>query len=134
MPTDQRRRTIVCLCHTINEPDEDRSSSYPIGKPLEGVEATILAEDGSEVADGVQGELCIGGIQVMRGYFDQPVENDKVLFERNGLRFYRTGDICFRGATERLVFVGRRDDEVKIAGKRVHLGEVRQTVMSLPSV
>lgn len=124
--------TIVCLCHTIDQPEPDRSSSYPIGAPLEGVEAIILAQDGREVADGEQGELCIGGVQVMRGYFDQPAENDRVLFERHGLRFYRTGDICFRDPDGAFVYVGRRDDEVKIAGKRVHLGEVRQTVMALP--
>ncbi|HSP23540.1 MAG TPA: amino acid adenylation domain-containing protein, partial [Saliniramus sp.] len=126
--------TIVCLCHTIDRPEPDRSSSFPIGRALDGVHVAILREDGEEAGDGEQGELCIGGAQVMRGYFDQPDENARVLFERDGVRYYRTGDICFRQEDGSIVFVGRSDDEVKISGKRIHLGEIRQKVMSLQNV
>ncbi|MEZ5841971.1 MAG: amino acid adenylation domain-containing protein [Hyphomicrobiales bacterium] len=126
--------TIVCTCHTIEHPEPDRVSAFPIGRPLEGVHALILDETGAVVADGGKGELCIGGVQVMRGYFDQPAETARTVFTRDGVRYYRTGDICSRQADGAIVFVGRLDDEVKIAGKRVHLGEVRQKVMALSGV
>ena len=126
--------TIVCLCHTIEAPEPERASAFPIGRPLAGVHCLVLDRDGNEVADGEHGELCVGGAQVMEGYFDQPSETARALFERNGVRYYRTGDVCYRQPDGSVVYVGRDDDEVKIAGRRVHLGELRQAVLSLPDV
>ncbi len=126
--------TIVCLCHTIETPEPERVSCFPIGRPLEGVHALILDERGEPAAEGEPGELCIGGAQVMRGYVDQPAETSRSLLERDGIRYYRTGDLCYRQPDGAVVFVGRADDEVKIAGRRVHLGEIRQTLLALVGV
>lgn len=126
--------TIVCVTHEIERADPERMSSYPIGRPLRGVAARIV-EDGVEIHERDRiGELWIGGEQVMRGYFDQPEETARRVVEVDGVRYYRTGDMCSYDEDGNIVFRGRNDDEVKLAGRRIHLGEIRQTVLSCPGV
>ncbi|MFE5793153.1 amino acid adenylation domain-containing protein [Streptomyces sp. NPDC056503] len=128
--------TIVCVAHEIEHVDPDRVSAYPIGRPLRGVTARIM-DDGTEVGvhevDRV-GELWIGGEQVMRGYHGRPEETARRVVEVDGVRHYRTGDLCAYDENGDIVFRGRNDDEVKLAGRRIHLGEIRQTVLSCPGV
>ena len=91
--------------------------------------------DGAEVGGpGQVGELWIGGEQVMRGYFDQPAETARRVVEVDGVRYYRTGDMCSYDEDGNIVFHGRNDDEVKLAGRRIHLGEIRQVVLGCPGV
>ncbi len=126
--------TIVCTAHEIEQADPGRVSSYPIGRPLRGVAARIVV-DGVEVHEhGRVGELWIGGEQVMRGYFDQPEETARRVVEVDGVRYYRTGDMCSYDEDGNIVFHGRNDDEVKLAGRRIHLGEIRQLVLGCPGV
>jgi D-alanine--poly(phosphoribitol) ligase subunit 1 len=126
--------TIVCVAHEITRPDPERTNPYPIGRPLRGVAARVVA-DGAEVREpGRVGELWIGGEQVMRGYFDQPEETARRVVEVDGTRYYRTGDLCSYDAHGDLVFRGRDDDEVKLAGRRIHLGEIRQLALGCPGV
>lgn len=117
--------TIVCMNYEIEAVDTARANAYPIGRPLDGVEAMVVDHDSGErvSAQGVSGELWIGGPQVMNRYFDQPEETAKVIVERDGVRYYRTGDICSYDACGEIVFHGRADDEVKISGRRIHLGK-----------
>lgn len=123
--------TIVCLCHHIQTSDAGRAETFPIGKALSNVTLLLLDEDGN---DSDEGELCIGGPLVMRGYYKRPDLTDDVIFERDGTRYYRSGDICKRLPDGAIQFVGRRDDEVKLKGKRIHLGEIRQLTLSLPGI
>ncbi|MFW2544891.1 amino acid adenylation domain-containing protein [Primorskyibacter sp. 2E107] len=123
--------TIVCLCHHIRQADAGRESSFPIGTPLRDVSLLLLDEAGR---DADEGELCIGGPLVMRGYFERQDLTAAVIFERGGLRYYRSGDICRRLPDGTIQFTGRRDDEVKLKGKRIHLGEIRQMALSLPGI
>lgn len=126
--------TIVCMSHEITQVDGARTSSYPIGKPLRNVSIRIMGESGEIHGAGQSGELWVGGEQVMRGYFDQPAENQRVLVDVDGVRYYRTGDICCYDERGDVLFVGRNDDEVKINGRRIHLGEIRQRALSYPEV
>ncbi|MEU7635298.1 amino acid adenylation domain-containing protein [Streptomyces sp. NPDC039016] len=126
--------TIVCVTHEIERADAERMSSYPIGRPLRGVAARIV-DDGAEVHEqGRAGELWIGGEQVMSGYFDQVEETARRVVEMDGVRYYRTGDMCSYDQDGNIVFHGRNDDEVKLAGRRIHLGEIRQIVLGSPGV
>lgn len=126
--------TIVCTAYEIERVDAERISSYPVGRPLRGVAARIV-EDGAEIHEyGRIGELWIGGEQVMRGYFDQPEETARRVVEVDGVRYYRTGDMCSYDEDGNIVFRGRNDDEVKLAGRRIHLGEIRQIVLGSPGV
>lgn len=126
--------TIVCLTHEIRSPDHERRTAYPIGRPLRDVIARIVRDDVEVVEPGIAGELWIGGPLVMRRYFDQPEETARVVAEVDGVRFYRTGDVCSYDGAGDIVFEGRVDDEVKLAGRRVHLGEIRQLALGHPGV
>ncbi|GJF33957.1 non-ribosomal peptide synthase [Kitasatospora sp. NE20-6] len=126
--------TIVCTAYEVERADPERTNTYPIGRPLRGV-AVRLVHDGVEVHEPHQaGELWIGGEQVMRGYFNQPEETARRVVEVDGVRYYRTGDMCSYDEDGDLVFRGRNDDEVKLAGRRIHLGEIRQIVLGCPGV
>lgn len=126
--------TIVCLTFEIEQEDPERRTAYPIGRPLRGVAAKIMKDGGEVRAPGLTGELWIGGDQVMTGYFDQPDETARVLVDMDGVVFYRTGDVCSYDPEGDIVFHGRDDDEVKLAGRRIHLGEIRQIALSCPGV
>jgi amino acid adenylation domain-containing protein len=126
--------TIVCMSHEITQVEATRTLAFPIGKPLRNVAIRIMGETGEIRAAGQTGELWVGGEQVMRGYFDQPEENLRVLVQVDGVPYYRTGDVCCYDAQGDVQFVGRNDDEVKINGRRIHLGEIRQRALSFPGV
>jgi D-alanine--poly(phosphoribitol) ligase subunit 1 len=122
--------TIVCLTHTIEEPEVQRTRSYPIGKPLDRVVIKLMGEDGEINRPGTDGELWVGGSQVMVGYLGDVKATDRAVVTRDGIRYYRTGDICRFDENGNIEFVGRRDDEVKIAGRRINLREVSQPALA----
>ncbi|MFK3775870.1 AMP-binding protein [Pseudomonas sp. NPDC089406] len=80
------------------------------------------------------GELCIAGDHVMRGYLNRPDLSAAVLFEHNGKRAYRSGDLAEIDEQGRVFFHGRRDDQIKLHGYRIELGEVDAGLASLPGV
>ncbi|QXH51695.1 AMP-binding protein [Pseudomonas fakonensis] len=80
------------------------------------------------------GELCIAGDHVMRGYLNRPDLSAGVLFEHNGKRAYRSGDLADIDAEGRVFFHGRRDDQIKLHGYRIELGEVDAGLATLPGV
>jgi D-alanine--poly(phosphoribitol) ligase subunit 1 len=127
--------TIVCLTYTIETPEPERMTTYPIGHPLPGVTTLILDEQDNPVTlPGTSGELLIGGSQVMLGYHARPEDTARVCPVIGGARYYRTGDICQIDEKGRIEFVGRTDDMVKIAGRRIHLGEIRHQALAIDGV
>ncbi|MBS0444633.1 MAG: amino acid adenylation domain-containing protein [Proteobacteria bacterium] len=127
--------TIVCLTHTIDRAEPMPAASYPIGRPLPGVDILLLDDDGRTIdAPDRTGELLIGGSQVMVGYLNRPEETAQACPVIAGRRYYRSGDRCYYDAQGRVVYLERMDDMVKIGGQRVHLGEIRQRALGLPGV
>jgi amino acid adenylation domain-containing protein len=118
------------------ESDETR---VPIGRPLPGTSAYLLDKHLQVVPRGVAGEVFIGGGGVSRGYYGRPgltaerFVPDPFAHEP-GRRLYRTGDTARLRADGCLVFEGRSDDQVKVNGFRVELGEVEAAMKSHPSV
>ncbi|GHA76106.1 amino acid adenylation domain-containing protein [Streptomyces termitum] len=111
----------------------------PIGHPLPAVDA-VVADDGLRpVPDGETGELLIGGPQVMTGYCGDPERTARALVTlpdrpAAGL-YYRSGDYVRRRPGDgALVFLGRRDDALKINGNLVHLSEVEAATLALDGV
>ncbi|HCA85840.1 MAG TPA: non-ribosomal peptide synthetase, partial [Streptomyces sp.] len=101
----------------------------PIGIPLPHTQAHVVDGAGRPVPVGVPGELLIGGDNLARGYHrrDELTASAFVpdhLGGRPGARLYRTGDIVRRLADGSIAFLGRRDDQIKIRGFRVALGEI----------
>lgn len=117
----------------------DALSFMPIGKPLSNVQLFIIDREGQLVPEGVIGELCIGGIQLARGYLNQPeLTREKFIipaFENSGHeRIYRTGDLARWLPDGNVEYVGRSDNQLKINGFRVELGEIEYLLNQAPGV
>ncbi|HEX8431961.1 MAG TPA: AMP-binding protein, partial [Longimicrobium sp.] len=111
----------------------------PIGRPLPNARVHVLAADGLPAAAGAEGELCIGGIGVARGYLGHPALTARVFIPdpfsgRPGARLYRSGDRARWTPAGELEFLGRLDDQVKIRGFRVEPGEVTAALRAVAGV
>ena len=105
-----------------------------IGLPLDGWNLAVVDAQGSPVKPGDAGELIIGGVGLAR-YLD-PVKDAEKYAAMPGLgwdRAYRSGDLV-REEPEGLVFLGRADDQVKIGGRRIELGEIDSALLTVPGV
>ncbi|TCB82052.1 AMP-binding protein [Acinetobacter sp. ANC 4173] len=114
---------------TANPPASDEFSGT-IGIPLPLTDIAILDDDGNPVALGEQGEICIRGPQVMKGYWNRPDETAKVMV--NG--FFRTGDIGImddRGYTK---IVDRKKDMILVSGFNVYPSEIEEVIAKHPKV
>ena len=105
-----------------------------IGLPLDGWDLAVVGKDGSPVAIGEVGELVIGGVGLAR-YLDpdKDAENYAPMPTLEWSRAYRSGDLV-RLESDGLYFQGRADDQVKVGGRRIELGEVDSALVHLPGV
>ncbi|MEU7747760.1 Pls/PosA family non-ribosomal peptide synthetase [Nonomuraea sp. NPDC049158] len=105
-----------------------------IGLPLDGWDLAVVGESGDPVAMGETGELIIGGVGLAR-YLDAVKDAEKYtpLPSLGWERAYRSGDLV-RAEPEGLYFLGRADDQVKLGGRRIELGEVDAALQALPGV
>ncbi|KOV60645.1 Pls/PosA family non-ribosomal peptide synthetase [Streptomyces sp. MMG1121] len=122
--------TTVVACAARLEPGR----TVRIGLPLAGWELTVVDEAGEPVAYGEQGELVIAGAGTAR-YLDRAkdAERFRPCPALDSPRAYRSGDLV-RADAEGLVFLGRVDDQVKLGGRRVELGEIDAALLTLPGV
>lgn len=111
----------------------------PIGKACRNMQVLVLKDDDTEAAVGEVGELCVRGSGVALGYYGNPTKTDEV-FVQNPLNplyndiIYRTGDLVKPDADGNLVFVSRKDFQVKHKGNRIELGEIEVAVNAIDSV
>ncbi|MFC7487423.1 Pls/PosA family non-ribosomal peptide synthetase [Knoellia sp. CPCC 206453] len=105
-----------------------------IGLPLAGWDLAVVDASGQPVPEGESGELIIGGVGLAR-YLDEA--KDRAAYAAmptlGWRRAYRSGDLV-RNEPEGLVFLGRADDQVKVGGRRIELGEIDSALLSLPGV
>ncbi|MGH7562440.1 MAG: amino acid adenylation domain-containing protein, partial [Gemmatimonadales bacterium] len=99
-------------------------ATVPIGRPLPNATAQVLDALGELCPVGVPGELWLGGKGVARGYIGRGDLTAERFVERDGTRWYRTGDRVRRLPTGDLEFLGRLDTQIKVRGYRVELGEI----------
>ncbi|MGW6646868.1 Pls/PosA family non-ribosomal peptide synthetase [Streptomyces iakyrus] len=105
-----------------------------IGLPLDGWELAVVDEAGEPVPMGGSGQLVIGGVGLAR-YLDTEKDAEKYapLESLGWRRAYRSGDLV-RAEPEGLVFLGRADEQIKLGGRRIELGEVDAALQALPGV
>ena len=128
--------TCICSAHTLSEADfTDMGGLPPLGRLNPNFDYRILDDKGR---DADSGELCLMGPNVAAGYFND-LERTAVAFHTltgNGRfmkRMYRTGDLV-REDAGRLLFIGRKDNQIKHMGYRIELEEIEQGLAKLPQV
>jgi amino acid adenylation domain-containing protein len=106
-----------------------------IGVPLRNVTVRVVDDRERDVPPGAVGELWVGGTGLARGYAGDPDRTAaRFTTDPDGRRWYRTGDLVSRRSDGALVYAGRVDEQVKIRGHRVELGEVEQMLCTHPAI
>lgn len=126
-----------CYYEVDHELQEDEV--IPIGKPFDNTEIMLLTDDGRLAARGEHGEICIRGTAVTLGYYKQP-EKTAECFTQNPLNLlypeliYRTGDIGYQNDAGELMFVSRKDYQIKHMGHRIELGEIEMVMNRMEGI
>jgi amino acid adenylation domain-containing protein len=116
--------TNVCTFYEVLALSQDETS-IPIGRPCSGDAVWIRKEDGSCAGVEQEGELMVEGPTVMRGYWGKPAQD--------GLP-YATGDLVRQRADGNYVYLGRRDQMVKLRGYRIEIGDIERSLEHLDGV
>lgn len=119
---------VACAAPITGEPP------VRIGLPLDGWDLAVVDKDGNCVPEGDSGELIIGGVGLAR-YLDPEKDAEKYapMPSLGWDRAYRSGDVVINDPAG-LLFRGRADDQVKVGGRRIELGEIDSALLALPGV
>lgn len=130
--------TVDCLFHIVT--DEDiAQGTLPIGKTFANTDMLILNEKDELCAVNELGELCIRGSSLALGYYNDPEKTAKA-FVKNPLQknypelIYRTGDVVFQREDGNVMFVGRKDFQIKHMGYRIELSEIEAVALNVPFI
>lgn len=127
----------ACTATEVTPDLETLEAVWPIGTPMPGVRTYVLDDRLRPVPPGVRGELYISG-RLARGYLSRPGMTASCFvadpLSGAGERMYRTGDVVSWRPDGQLAFHGRTDDQIKIRGYRVELGEVESVLATMEGV
>lgn len=129
--------SIGSIFHDI---DPGVNGKIPLGRAIDNTAALVLDDEKRPVQRGQTGEIYLGGECVGAGYLNNPEGRNSQAFVPNpfhevaGELLYRTGDLAYIDHADLIYFVGRRDDQVKVGGVRIELGEVDAVLGSHPLV
>lgn len=131
--------TDACTFYTVDRAFSD-DEPLPIGRPMRNTEILVLDENDRLVAGPEQiGELCVRGTSLAAGYYNDP-ERTAAAFVQNPLqtayqeKIYRTGDLVKYNDRHELIYLSRKDFQIKHLGHRIELGEIETAVSSLEEI
>ena len=119
---------------SCNMADLTHETRITVGRPLYNVWECIVDADGNELPIGMVGELLIGGLGVGLGYKDLPEKTAEAFIERDGKPMYRSGDYARWTAEGNVEILGRTDNQIKLRGLRIEIGEIESTIAALEGV
>lgn len=120
--------TEATVCTSLGSCDPVSWSRPLIGQPLPNVSYHLLDENMQEVPRGTPAQLYIGGIQVARGYVDEPELTNSKFVVFNGCRLYRTGDLVMQCDDGEYQFLGRIDRQFKLRGMLIEPEEIESRI------
>lgn len=128
--------TVFCTYYLIDKDNVRNPLSsndiVSIGKTFTNNTLLLLDENDKVITEpNIEGELCLSGSQLTPGYWENPKENGEKFIVIDGDCYYRSGDMCYYAVDGNLMYVSRKDFQVKINGFRVELGEIEHTYSSL---
>lgn len=130
--------TSVCTYYWIDRPFED-DEVLPIGIPFRNTEIILLNDKNERVTGDETGEICVRGCCLSMGYYNNP-EKTKEAFVQNPLNtsfpevIYRTGDLARYNELGQIMFMSRKDNQVKHMGQRVELGEIEIVINAMDEI
>lgn len=129
--------TTVAVC--VQEVTAPVPKVIPIGRQVPGTEILVLDQNGQQIPDGECGEICVFGRQVAQGYVNGTAGTAARFAVGPGVtgerqRYYRTGDLGYRTGDGLIYFTGRVDNQVKLNGIRIELGEINVALRSHPQI
>jgi amino acid adenylation domain-containing protein len=130
--------TVDCTYFVIDRDMAD-DEKLPIGFPCRNTDVLIIHEDNRPAQVNEHGELCIRGSSLALGYWNNP-ERTAQAFVQNPLHshypelVYRTGDLVYRNERGEIMFVGRKDYQIKHQGYRIELGEIEHAALQVSGI
>jgi acyl-coenzyme A synthetase/AMP-(fatty) acid ligase len=130
--------TDICTYYILDREFEDYES-LPIGYPCANTDILIITEDGRAAEDGEEGELCVRGSFLSHGYYNNPEKTSQV-FVQNPLNpwypelIYKTGDLVKKNERGEIIYLTRKDFQIKHMGYRIELGEIETAVGAVNGV
>lgn len=126
------------ICTTAVLAGAQAPGPLPVGRPLAGLDIAVVDDALRPVAIGAEGELCLMGNTLARGYLGQPELTAQRFIRLDALpgapRAYRTGDRVILGDDGQLRYLGRRDGELKISGQRIDPLEIEAALLAYPGM
>ncbi|MBQ4353294.1 MAG: amino acid adenylation domain-containing protein [Clostridia bacterium] len=130
--------TVDCTMYEIRRSFAE-GENIPIGRACRNMEILLLDENLCPVKDGEAGEICVRGSGLALGYYGEP-DKTASAFIQNPLNphypelLYRTGDLAKAGGDGELIFLARRDDQIKHMGYRIELGEIETALAAVQGI
>ena len=130
--------TDVCTYYVVDRKFKIEES-LPIGKSFNNCDVLILKDDETRAKVGEEGELCVRGSFLSLGYYNNPEKTSKS-FVQNPLNkaypeiIYRTGDIVKENEKGEIIYISRKDFQIKHMGYRIELGEIESVVNNIEGI